>query len=307
MTQEKKNRLLAFTLTALVLIIAALIIYRTGDYSSEVDRAMFQVGDLKTIDRVVLEQQGSKVELKYEHYRWRVNDRFEADRSLIEVLFATLKQVEAKRRVAESIRDSVADQLSQRGVKIGLFSGDEKRKVILAGGNEQKTLAYFMEEGARDPFVVVIPGYRVYVPGIFELDENGWKDKLVFSFNWQNFATLEATYRNPSGNFTVEMERNQVSIKNVDADTAKLNTYLDQVSLLTVEQYIDNTGMTDSLTTQTPVMKLVISDIATRNYTLEVFATERELYGRINSASWAVLSKNKIIPLLRPKEFFVRR
>jgi Domain of unknown function (DUF4340) len=190
---------------------------------------------------------------------------------------------------------------------VTLYSGDEIEKSFFAGGNDSKTQGYFMLDGSRDPFVTVIPGYRVYVPGIFELEENGWREKLVFNFNWQNFATLEASYKNPAGNFIVEMERNQVRIRNVDADTAKLNTYLNDVSLLTVESFVDNNTLTDSLATQAPLLKLVASDIASRNYVLEVFATDKELYGRINSVSWAILSRNKVLPLLRPKEFFARR
>ncbi len=39
-----------------------------------------------------------------------------------------------------------------------------------------------------------IPGYRVYVSGIFELDESGWREKRVFAFNWQNFQKLDAHF-----------------------------------------------------------------------------------------------------------------
>ena len=87
---------------------------------------------------------------------------------MIEVLFATLQQAEPKRPVSPSIRDSVRQDLRQRGVRVSLFSSGVKEVGFYAGGNMKKTQAFFSHEQKDEtPYVITIPGYRVYVSGIF--------------------------------------------------------------------------------------------------------------------------------------------
>ena len=52
------------------------------------------------------------VTLKYNGSRWKVNDEFNADPIMIDVLFATLQQAEPRRPLAASLKDSVAEESS---------------------------------------------------------------------------------------------------------------------------------------------------------------------------------------------------
>jgi len=277
MIQEKRNKRLLILLVVLTTITA--FVYRRGDdsNSSPVDKTMFRVQDLKLVDEVALESDTGHIDLKYAGSRWMVNDHYPADRQLIELLFATLQQAQPKRAVATAMRDSLSQVLKKTGVKVSLLSEGKTLKSFYAGGNPQKTQAYFQLSSGSDPYVVTIPGYRVYTSGIFELDENGWREKRVFNFNWRNFKNLKVSnLAHPQQDFTVEFTGQYFGIQDLaNVDTLKLNNYLDAVSLIQVLQYgtagSGQRNRYDSLLATVPVMKIDVRDVADNVFSLSLY------------------------------------
>jgi hypothetical protein len=306
--QEKKNRILLATLALLIgAVFASFILLRNKD-GFKVDKGLYSKTDLNTVEKVELSSGSGNVVLELKGGRWLVNDAFQADRNMLEVLFATLKQVEAKRALATSQRDSIRKELMSKGTTVSLYSGGELVERFIAGGNLSRTQAYFMREDGTGPHLVVIPGYRVFVTGVFELSAGEWREKLIFDFNWRNFRSLQATFRNPAGNFQVEMQKGLVSVKDVvETDTARLNTFLDQISLLRVEAYVNTDKKLDSLGRTLPLAGFTISDIGDRTFFLKVYEMDQQFYGFIHGNQWAILPEKRVLGLLRPKEFFEKR
>ena len=274
-----------------------------------VNPSMFKGFDFKSIDQVVLESKKGRVDLKFNGTKWKVNNQFDADQSMVEVLFATLQQAEPKRPLAADIQDSVSAMLKQQGVKISVVSAGQPALTFYAGGNAQKTQAYFATIG-DDPksYLVTIPGYRVYASGIFEVPEKDWKNKYVFGFNWRNFQRLEAEFPDQrANNFEVEPNDSYFSVAGlVSIDTAKLNTFLDDVSLLTVDTYLDQASE-DSISQSSPIMLLKVKDIGQRVYTLELFwpnSSDAAIPGLINGIQWALFHPAKIRSIQKSKSFF---
>lgn len=305
--QEKKNKQLLVLLVVLLAVTAATFWYGKRDNTFEVDETIFQKADLREVNEVVLQSPAGKVDLKYMGSAWKVNEQYHADRNMIEVLFATLREAKPKRPVAQSQQDSISNVIEKSGVKISLISGGKTVEEFFAGGNEAKTQAYFKGVGAGTPYVMSIPGYRVYVSGIFELTEKGWRDKYIFGFNWRNFKNLTAHFPNREAeDFVVEMDDNFFGIKGVQTDTAKMNNFLDAVSLLTVDEYIDPSPTLDSLAQKDPLMILTITDIADKKYVLKIFSAEsRQFFGQIDN-DWSVLHENKIKAILHPRRYFLK-
>lgn len=310
MTQEKRNKRLVILFAALCCMTVVVYWLGKNDGTVEIDKNKFKNFDLKTIDQIVLESKMGRVELKFSGSKWEVNNQFDADASMIEVLFATLQQAEPKRPVAESIKDSIGDALKVHGVKVSLLEQGAAKFSFYAGGNFQKTQAFFGEANAEiQPYLVTIPGYRVYVSGIFELAEADWKNKYVFGFNWRNFQRLETQFsQKPADNFQVAVEDNYFAVQGLtDLDTAKLNTYLDDISLLTVDEYKNEPIFSDSLSHPASILMIVVKDIAQRTYTLELFppkASGQPVPGLINGVQWAFFDPGKIQNIYRRKSFF---
>jgi hypothetical protein len=308
LTQEKINKRLFVSLIVLIGATIALYFFSNRETAEKVDGSIFKVEDLKTIDRVTLESRSGKVSLNYKSPGWVVNDQYATDTRMVQVLFATLQQAEPRRPVASSIKDSVLTDLQEKGVTVSLFEGEQLVKSFVAGGNDAKTQSYF-QDSKGDVYIVTIPGYRVYVSGIFELDESGFRDKYVFPFNWQNFKSLKAEFPEmPSENFNVLMDNDFFTIEGLaSTDTSKLNTFLDDVSLLTCESYLSS-AIADSLVKMKPQMVITIEDIANRIYTLAVYQPKgkNDVFGLINREP-AHFDLSVIRAIIRPKSFFAKR
>jgi hypothetical protein len=307
--QEKRNKRLAVLLLFLLGITSFVFWFGKRDGGHEVDPATFRQYDLKTIDEITLESPSRKTVLKYEGARWKLNGALNANSDMIQVLFATLQQAEPRRPVAQSLRDSIASVLQKTGVKVSLRAGGETKTVFFAGGNESKSQAYFLKENADVPYIVTIPGYRVYVSGIFELSESGWRDKFVFGFNWRNFHRLETKFpQKPNDDFEIEMDDGLPVLKGLALiDTTKLNNFLDEVSLLTADDFDSPSASLDSLSKTNPLVSFSVSDVAGKAYVLQLYpAGDKSLQysGLINGTQWARFNKNRISGILHGRSFF---
>lgn len=309
--QEKKNKRRFILLVVLTVTVLAVFWWIQPENRMDLDQDIFQVEDLSTINKVQLQSDTASVTLSFNGSQWQVNEKYDADPNMIRVLFATLQQALPRRKVARSREDSIYRELTASGVEVSLYGGDELKEQFYAGGNRAKTQAFFADPSTREVYVMNIPGYRVYVSGIFELAENGWRDKLVFDFNWRNFKSLEVEYPSkPSESFTVSRTGNNFGIAGVVAvDTSRLHTFLDDVSLLNVEEYISARQLKDSLSRVQPLMRLILTDVGNRAHRLELFATEPPsgVMALIQGSQLAVLNREKIQGLLKPKSFFTKK
>jgi hypothetical protein len=303
--QEKRNRNLLLALIALSAMTIAYY-WLAGREQSVVDSTLFQVTDLTVVDRVLLEREGEQVELHYDGTRWLVNNEL-ADRSMIEVLFATLQQARPVRPVAKALQDSVRRTVEDSGAKVSLFAEGKPELSFLAGGNARKTQAWFKKEKSDDVYIMAIPGYRVYVSGIFELDNAGWKDKYVFQLNWRNFQGLETRFpESPDDDFDVGFRDGYFSIEGLArVDTTKLNDFLDAVSLLTVDEYRKFSA--GEQPESRPSMTILVHDVARRQYRLDLYGASGQtgpINGIINGSQPAVFDRKKLDPILRKRDFF---
>lgn len=307
--QEKRNRIL---LTTLIILSAVTVAYYWFIHRDKAVIAVdtFHVEDLAAIDKVVLEGKHHTVELTFDGVRWMVNGAL-ADRSMVDVLFATLQQTQPIRPVAKMLQDSIVQLVQQEGVKVSLFSENNSELVFWAGGNLRKSQAYFVKED-EGAFIMTIPGYRVYVSGIFELEKGEWKDKYVFQLNWRNFTGLTVQFPDQkTGNYSIKFTDGSFLVEGLVAtDTTKLNDFLDAVSLLTVDDYPENSILQDSLTATNPKWTFTAFDVASKQYTLALYWKD-EIPGRvagiINGSQLAYFDKNKLNAILMERDYFIRK
>ncbi|MEQ8363711.1 MAG: DUF4340 domain-containing protein [Cyclobacteriaceae bacterium] len=308
MNQEKKNKALVASLGGLIVVAVALFFYQTD--RQEVDKNIFKVNDLPSVDRATLSSASGEVELSFNGSKWLVNKNQEADEQLITVLFATLQQAEPKRQVANSQKDVVASTLTKNGVKLELYQGDALVKSFYAGGNTAKTEAYFMGDDSN-PYIMTIPGYRVYVSGVFELAANGWRDRRVFNFNWRNFKKLEAQFsRQSSQNFTIADQGSGFElVSSPPSDTTKLNDYLDAVSLLIAKEYLTSgqVPVYDSLMQTSPIATISVYDLGDNALILDLYPPiegDPDALGRLNGTDPILFSREQVIPILKTRDYF---
>jgi Domain of unknown function (DUF4340) len=302
--REKRNKILTVSLLLLVCILVGIVFIKTNNKNTLVDKNIFNVPDSKVIDRIQLLSLQDTVTLTYNSSRWLVNDIEQADRGMIDVLFATIVQAEPKRLIKGNQADSLLDQLNKSGVTVSLYQQETLVKQFLAGGNKRKTQAYFKDE-TNQVYAVNIPGYRVYTSGIFEQTSTDWFDKFVFAFNWVNFKKLTVHYPSrKENNFEVQLNDRVFKIAGLVTDTTKLNDFLDAVSFLTVDEYAAT--KTDSVDQHE--VTITVTDLSDRSYTLNI--TTQVKAGKIlcfvknNQPAW--IDARKLIRLRKNRQFFAK-
>lgn len=308
--QEKKNKRLLIVLVVLLLATTLSYVLLQEKDTVAVDKARFLISDLENADRIVLARKTDTVRLSFNGTLWTVNEKYQADANLVKVLFATLKQLEPKRPISPSVYDSLERRIQTAGTTITIVTGGETIGQLKSVGNDAKTQTVLGKEGETELFLVTIPGYRVYVAGIFELNEGGWRDKRIFGFHWSNFQSLAVHYpTRKAGNFDVASQNGVFGVKDiVRTDTVKLASYMDRLLSLTADEFVSTASLRDSLLRTTPDATFTVTDIAQRRHSLAVFLGpgERAL-GLVNGNEPISLHQKKLRPLLRSKEFFLAR
>ena len=305
--QKKRNiRLAAFLLAMIVITIVTYILVQPKD-SAGIDKSLFAFDNTLDVTKVVFET-GEKVTLELNANRWVVNGEYEADPQRISVLFAILKQISIRRQVAK-VQEAQVDQLmNKKGAKVSIYNGEELINSFNVTGDESKSLTYMKYDDEKS-YLVEIPGYKSYLAGIFQLDENGWRNPLVFDLNWANLASVSVNYPDQSINDISIMfdDRNLIMEGLPKADSSKLGDYIDDISLLYVNDYLKKSEFSDSLIANTQA-GIVVRDIAGNNFTLEIFGKKsaKEYLVRIDSVDYGVIESSLIMKVTKPKSYFTK-
>ncbi len=308
--QEKKNIRLLISLVLLIGVAMLLFLFG-GSQENSVNRSLFKITELASVDKIELLTKDRKVTLTFDGSRWIVDAKNDADDRLITVLFATLDQVEVKRPVAQKIAESVSSRIETQGVEVRLFVEEKLVRAFNVGGNDSKTESYIMD-AENGPYVMAIPGYRVYAAGVFEVDAVGWRDKRIFNFSWRNFKGLECTLTsNTEESFMVGISENGFDI--IDAtfktDTTKLNDYLDAVSLLTANQLLapGTNDLYDSLTKSPPSVSIKVFDVGNNIYSLDIYEPlpgDPNVVSKTGDGVLSIFTRQQVSPVLKNRSYF---
>lgn len=312
MNQQRKN--LGLTISLMVLLVVAVALY-VGNRDSKVaiDPARFQLTDSKGVSKVVFARDSTVLTLEFLNSRWMVNQIHPADRGLVDVLFATLLKAVPKRAITGALGDSIRTAAKSLGVKTLFYMGDQLDKTLWVWGDADRELTYFVDDQEDMPYVMTIPGYRVFVGGIFVQNESTWRDKRIFNFNWRNFTALEAQFPNdPQQNFKAAFTDRFFSIEGLNpVDTAVLNDYLDGVSLIRADEFytIGTSAKWDSLSQTKPIMQLLVTEASGHVHTLNLFAIgrgePRALAQWGNDYVW--FDRRNILQLYKKRKDFIKQ
>lgn len=310
--QRQKNIRLLVSLVVMIASIAILFVFNSSKNKPSVDKGIFQIENLDKIDRVVLQSGKEKIDLNFNGTKWMVNGTYVADRQMITVLFAALKQVEAKRAVPSSIQDSVRKEINASGIKVSCYEGQTLAKEFLSKGNAQTSQTYFQQIDGI-PYLVTIPGYRVYVASVFEVPISDWRDKTVFNFNWENIKSVDVKFpKNEKQNFKASFQNKIFSVENIaQTDTTKLAAFMDALIQLRADRILTagQSHQYDSLLSTKPLEEVTIQDIASRSYQLKVFPAQKRGAVLIGVRNDEILELNPmaIREIFKGRDFFIAR
>ena len=185
---------------------------------------------------------------------WLINEEYEMDPSLNTLLFSILKRVRVQKPV---------DIPVEEGVSVSLL-GQEPMEFSV-WGNSTKTKTYFSMIGEEQVYQVHIPGYNEYVGGVFELNKDQWRDRVVMNESWRTIQKLNLDYREDSKeDLEIKFDRDFFIMEGVQQlDSNKVVEYLNQFQYFQVNEWLSQGRIEkyDSLSTKPSFATLTIESI----------------------------------------------
>ena len=305
---RKKNIWLLIILLSLIAL--SVILMTKGNWTQRlaVDESYFAVMDTARIQRVELRSESFLNEIIRIGDQWQINKRYSIDPSMKTVLLTVLNKVRAQRPVPGKNVKDVKDKLSETGIRVNIYSNEGLIQSYISGGNGI-SVSYFMKED-EDPFIVHLPGYDSYVSGIFEVSENDWRDRFIFSTNWIGLKKLELEYPGVSANnFIIEAAGTHLTIPGIARlDTTAMMEYIELFRYFQVDQFINvgDNPQYDSIYATTPYAMLRVDDTSFENPLLiKFFKMDDDLLMPCLIGDQPVMmSTNRIKPIFKKRSDF---
>lgn len=189
----KKNWSLLIILLVLSGVFGILLTRKGPTTSLEVEEELFAIQDTAAIERIELQQPDGSIQvLERQRAGWQLNDAYQADEQLMQLLLSVVHNVEVKRPVARIQQEEIVEALQQKGIQVRVYDAGGLRKEFYTGGSPEQQLSYFMQN--NQPYVMELPGYATYISGIFNLSEENLRDKTLISTNYLNLQRVLVDY-----------------------------------------------------------------------------------------------------------------
>ena len=157
------------------------------------DKRDFAIQDTSSISKIIMQNKNldtiilTRFKAFGRHY-WDLNEDtipILANQYSINLLLKTVKEMRIKQPIARSALENVIVRMATQNTKVDFFSRNKKIKTIYIGGETADQLGTFMMlEGAKEPYIVHIPGFIGYLSSRFSCKEKNWSSKQIFnSFN----------------------------------------------------------------------------------------------------------------------------
>lgn len=304
----------------LILVIAAAAVYFLvvkkpwSNFKSE--RKDFAIDDTASITRMFFADKKNNFVLleKDENGQWWVNGQFKADPSKVNLILATMKQVEVRNPLNETEYNGIIATLASVGIKAEFYSGKKNIKTIYVGLNSpDNTGTYMMVENSTVPFVTHIPGFVGYLTPRFSVFPIRWKAKDIFTYNMDEIKQIKVQYPlRPDKSFIVSKQKDEIRVNaynpktNETGNLLAANTnfakyYVAAFSSLYCEGYLDqyDKKFVDSLSSLTPYSIIEVTDAKDQTRQLKVFfkPTDKRTKDRLD------IETGETLPI-DPEKFF---
>ena len=261
----KKNRITV--ILAVVLIAIAVLLIWNNRYLSTIrgEAADFMVWDTASVTKIYLvDRRDHETLLERHEDGWTLNTDYRAHSKKIEQILYTLYRVRIKMPVSVASHNNIITQMASQSTKveiyqmvprinlfnkIKLFYHEKRTKVFYVGDATRDSSGTFMlREGADQPYIVYIPGFRGYISTRFTADPDDWRDHTIFHENLNDIQSVSIEFtREPNESFIVEnMGKHQFKLTRladnaaVPFDTLKVINFLSNFSDIRFETLMNN-------------------------------------------------------------------
>ncbi len=275
----------------IILVIIAIVVITSTRYTTlDNNESAFAVDDTTSITRIfIADKKTNEVLLSRSNNGWVLNNKYTANKKIVELLLATLKKIKVKAPVSIASHDNVVKRLASSSIKvevyqmvyrinifdkIKLFQHEKLTKVFYVGGSTQDNLGtYMLMEGADRPYIAYVPSFRGYLSTRFSPIPDDWKSHVVFNKKLSDIKSVQLELgREQENSFRVdiidglnsyEITALQTGERIEEYDTLRLLNFLTSFRDLRYETRLNNIRsiiMIDSVTNSPSLYELTLID-----------------------------------------------
>ncbi|HOX77309.1 MAG TPA: DUF4340 domain-containing protein [Bacteroidales bacterium] len=295
----KKNRIILI-ITLILIIIAAILVFSTSTSTLNRRVSDFSVQDTASVTKIFMADKSNN-ELLLERQpdgSWIVDGKFQVQQAKISAFLKTLKDLTVRSPVPLAARDNVIKRMAVLAKKVeiyqvkpaislfnrvNLFPREKLTKVYYVGDVTQDNQGtYMLMEGADDPFIVHITGFRGFVSSRYSTIRADWRDFTVFKTPINRIRSVRVEYpQKPEQSFEVDVLDNQnvslVSLadnRNVAYDTLRTLHFLtsfEDVRFESLLAHLIEKEFIDSVSASTPKTIISLTDTDGRVNRIKIF------------------------------------
>ena len=277
-----------------ILLVSNIFFFFSGNKSGSLsfEEDLFSVSDSSALNSIkmgemLLEKKGA----------WKIG-LHQADLAFVDHLVNVLIRIRVKKPVGK-MDSSQAIPIQINNDPIFHFSY-----------NETKTKTYFILDG--EGYEMEIPGFTDYVGGIFELEEDQWRDRLVYDGSWRTIQNVRLDYvEGDQDDFEIQFEKDFFKIEGIaQIDTTTLMNYLNQFQYFQANERVSpgRIPAMDSISKTEPFAYLYFDDINIKQEILFTLFQKREedlIHLLLDpKGEMIVVDQARVASILRKKEDF---
>lgn len=273
-----------------ILIIAAglgVYFYLSGqDKFTTVDQQEinFKVDDPDAVTKIfIARKQAEPVILTREKDGWVVNGKAPAKENNIQfLLYETMAKQKVKGPAPKAAHDPVIRKMAVTGIKVQVFTDDPNKPIqeyYVGQSTPELDGNYFWKEGAKDPYLVHIPGRHRILDPAYIFQEKEWISLTIFETPREDIAKIEVDYPDrPESSFEITQDDSTFNITTekgnpTDVNVSAVRSYLNHFEKLRAEGFTElmSDTLVDSLLQTKPFAILSVTDKGGKKVTMEAF------------------------------------
>ena len=331
----RKNRVTL--IIALILLLAAAALVITNSYTTlRKDVSDFSIEDTASVTKIFLaDKNNNEVTLERSaDGSWLVDGKYMAQKEKISSFLKTLTDLEVRSPVPLVARNNVITrmaviakkieiyQISPRinfFNKIRLFPHEKLTKTYYVGDVTQDNQGTFMlMEGAEEPYIVHIPGFRGFVSTRYSTIKADWRDYTVFKTPINEIQSVRVEFPvQPEQSYQFDIQDNQnITLRSLsdnqvvpDYDTLKALNFLTSFKDIRFESLLEHLlekEFIDSVASSIPKTIITLTDREGKVNKVKIFA--KKGFAPLYSADGALLEPadiDRAYALVNEEEDFV--
>jgi len=311
----KKNRFVFIFAIVLALVVLVLFLTqkKTTYKSAQND---FAIDDTSVVTKIFMsDKNNNSLKLtRVESGKWFVNDKYPAQKKMIDMLLTTMAELEVKEIVAKKAHNAIIKDMAVNSVKVEvyqmafrinlfnwiiLFPHEKLTKVYYVGGATPSNRgSYMLMDNSEEPFVVYLPGLRGFVSPRYSPIEKYWRDFTVFNKSLPEISSVKMEFpSNQEDSYEIKNEKpGKVTLISLidnkwisDFDTVKILTFLSGFRNLNFEALLNDMDplRKDSILNSKPFIIITVTDTSRTNQSIKV-------YHKNNSAGYTDSENNPL-------------